>query len=210
MDSTTAMYVAQGLHGLSYGMLLFLVASCLTIIFGIMGILNLAHASFFMISAYLCHSILTMTGHFWLALLVAPLFTAMLGVLTERFLLRKVHAFGHIGELLITVGISLVILEGVKAIWGTEPYLVAVPEFLSGFLMIAFNNANYTLFAAFLTSMLVFGQQLVQADASEAGWERLLATLVGALIAITVTAIGAELKRRHVASGATGSGRERP
>ena len=67
----------------------------------------------------------------------------------------------------------------------------------SGFLMIAFNNANYTLFAAFLTSMLVFGQRLVQADAFEAGWERLLATLVGALIAVAATAIGAELKRRY-------------
>ena len=91
MDSTTAMYVAQGLHGLAYGMLLFLVASGLTMIFGMMGILNLAHASFFMISAYLCHTILTATGHFWLALLVAPLFTAMLGILTERFLLSFVE-----------------------------------------------------------------------------------------------------------------------
>lgn len=66
----------------------------------------------------------------------------------------------------------------------------------SGFLMIAFNNANYTLFAAFLTSMLVFGQRLVQADALEAGWERLLATLVGALIAVAVIAIAVSVKPR--------------
>jgi branched-chain amino acid transport system permease protein len=151
MDSTTAMYVAQGLHGLAYGMLLFLVASGLTMIFGMMGILNLAHASFFMVSAYLCHSILTMTGQFWLALLVAPLLTAVLGVFTERFLLRKVHAFGHIGELLITVGISLVLLEGVKAIWGTEPYLVAVPEFLSGFIMIA--DLKYPVYRLFVIGL---------------------------------------------------------
>ena len=128
MDSTTAMYVAQSLNGLAYGMLLFLVASGLTLIFGMMGILNIAHASFFMLSAYFCHTFLDMTGRFWLALLVAPVVAAVFGILCERFLLRKVHAYGHIGELLITVGISLVILEGVKFFWGTEPLLVAVPE----------------------------------------------------------------------------------
>lgn len=151
MDSTTAMYVAQGLHGLAYGMLLFLVASGLTMIFGMMGILNLAHASFFMLSAYICHSILTATGNFWLALLIAPLLTAVLGVLVERFLLRKVHAFGHIGELLITVGISLVMLEGIKAIWGTESYLIAVPEFLSGFVMIA--DLKYPVYRLFVIGL---------------------------------------------------------
>jgi hypothetical protein len=73
---------------------------------------------------------------------------------------------------------------------------VVVAFLASGFLMIAFNNANYTLFAAFLTSMLVFGQRLVQADAFEAGWERLLATLVGALIAMAVMGIAIGLKPR--------------
>jgi branched-chain amino acid transport system permease protein len=151
MDSTTAMYVAQGLHGLAYGMLLFLVASGLTMIFGMMGILNLAHASFFMVSAYISHSILATSGNFWLALFIAPVITAMLGVLVERFLLRKVHAFGHIGELLITVGISLVILEGVKAIWGTEPHMIAVPEFLSGFVMIV--DLKYPVYRLFVIGL---------------------------------------------------------
>ena len=58
MDATTAMYVAQGIHGLAYGMILFLIASGLTLIFGMMGILNLAHAAFFMLSAYLCYQVL--------------------------------------------------------------------------------------------------------------------------------------------------------
>ena len=151
MDSTIAMYIAQGLHGLAYGMLLFLVASGLTMIFGMMGILNLAHASFFMLSAYICHSILTATGNFWLALFIAPLLTAVLGVLVERFLLRKVHAFGHIGELLITVGISLVMLEGIKAIWGTESYLIAIPQTLSGFVMIA--DLKYPIYRLFVIGL---------------------------------------------------------
>src|SRR5271157_3345227 len=76
MDPKSAMYIAQGIHGLAYGMVLFLVASGLNIIFGIMGILNLAHASFFMLSAYFAYQFLSMTGNFWLALLFAPVATA--------------------------------------------------------------------------------------------------------------------------------------
>jgi branched-chain amino acid transport system permease protein len=151
MDSTTAMYIAQGLNGLAYGMLLFLVASGLTLIFGMMGILNIAHASFFMLSAYFCHTFLDMTENFWLALLVAPLIAAAIGVLCERFLLRRVHAFGHIGELLITVGISLVILEGVKFFWGTEPFLVAVPEQFKGFITIV--DLNYPIYRIFIIGL---------------------------------------------------------
>ena len=92
MDPKTAMYIAQGIHGLAYGMILFLIASGLNIIFGMMGILNLAHASFFMLSAYFSYQFLFMTGNFWAALLLAPLTTAFFGILVERFLLRKVHA----------------------------------------------------------------------------------------------------------------------
>jgi len=148
MDSTTAMYIAQTLNGLAYGMLLFLVASGLTLIFGMMGILNIAHASFFMLSAYFCHTVLDKTGSFLLALAVAPLIAAFFGILCERFLLRKVHAYGHIGELLITVGMSLVILEGVKFFWGTEPLMVAVPEALNGFIKIV--DLSYPVYRIFI------------------------------------------------------------
>src|SRR6266508_954900 len=104
------MYVAQGIHGLASG---------LTMVFGMMGILNIAHASFFMLPSYFSYQVLAMTGNFWIALVVAPVVAAVVGILCERFLLRKVHVFGHIGELILTVGISLVILEGVKVFWGT-------------------------------------------------------------------------------------------
>ena len=130
MDATTAMYVAQGLHGLAYGMVLFLVASGLTLIFGMMGILNIAHAAFFMLSAYFCYQVMAWTGNFWLGLLLAPIAAAIIGVLVERFLLRKVHAFGHIGELILTVGVMMVIMEAVKVFWGTESLFVTRPQFL--------------------------------------------------------------------------------
>lgn len=151
MNPTTAMYIVQGLNGLSYGMLLFLVSSGLTLIFGMMGILNIAHASFFMIAAYLCYTFLILTGNFWLALLITPLIPAILGVLCERFLLRKVHISGHIGELLITIGISLVILEGVKIIWGTESYYISVPESLKGFVWIA--DLKYPIYRIFVIAL---------------------------------------------------------
>jgi branched-chain amino acid transport system permease protein len=157
MDPVTAMYVAQGIHGLAYGMILFLVASGLTLIFGMMGILNLAHAAFFMLSAYFCYQVLVMTESFWLALLIAPIATGLIGVLLERFLLRRVHAFGHIGELILTVGVSLVILEGVKVFWGTESLPVSVPTFLEGLISIA--GLDYPIYRLFIIglSLVVLG-----------------------------------------------------
>ena len=157
MSPTTAMYVAQGIHGLAYGMILFLVASGLTLIFGMMGILNLAHAAFFMLSAYFCYQVLVMTESFWLALLIAPIATGLIGVLLERFLLRRVHAFGHIGELILTVGVSLVILEGVKVFWGTESLPVSVPTFLEGLISIA--GLDYPIYRLFIIglSLVVLG-----------------------------------------------------
>ena len=151
MDATTAMYVAQGLHGLAYGMLLFLVASGLTLIFGMMGILTLAHAAFFMLSAYLGFQVMQMTQNFWLALLIAPVVTGILGVLCERFLIRRVHAMGHIGELILTVGISLVILDAVKSIWSTDSLYLDIPESLQGLVSIA--GMEYPIYRLFIIGM---------------------------------------------------------
>ncbi|UCE51867.1 MAG: branched-chain amino acid ABC transporter permease [Desulfobacterales bacterium] len=151
MDPVTAMYVAQGIHGLAYGMILFLVASGLTLIFGMMGILNLAHASFFMLSAYISYTVLQVTGNFWLALLIAPVVSAVIGILMERFLLRRVHASGHIGELILTVGVALVILESVKVFWGTENLPLPVPEFLQGLVSVA--GLEYPIYRLFIIAL---------------------------------------------------------
>jgi branched-chain amino acid transport system permease protein len=151
MDPTTAMYVAQGIHGLAYGMILFLVASGLTMIFGMMDILNLAHAAFFMLSAYFCYQFLSMTGNFWAALLLAPVATAFFGILMERFLLRKIHAFGLMSQLVLTVGISLVILAGVKIFWGTESLPVKIPPILSGLVVIA--GMDYPIYRLFIIGL---------------------------------------------------------
>jgi branched-chain amino acid transport system permease protein len=151
VDPTTAMYVAQGIHGLAYGMLLFLVASGLTMVFGMMGILNIAHASFFMLSSYFSYQVLSMTGNFWVALIVAPVVAAIVGIVCERLLLRKVHAFGHIGELILTVGIALVILEGVKVFWGTESLSIRVPPILEG--RLALGGLDYPVYRLFVIGL---------------------------------------------------------
>lgn len=151
MDPTTAMYVAQGIHGLAYGMILFLVASGLTMIFGMMDILNLAHAAFFMLSAYFCYQFLSMTGSFWAALFLAPVATAFFGILMERFLLRKIHAFGLMSQLILTVGVSLVILASVKIFWGTESLPVKIPPILSGLVVIA--GMDYPIYRLFIIGM---------------------------------------------------------
>ena len=151
MNPTTSMYVAQGLHGLAYGMILFLIASGLNVIFGMMGVLNLAHASFFMLSAYLGYQVVALTGNFWLALLLAPLGSALVGVAMERFLLRRVHAFGHMGELILTVGVGSIVLAAVKSIWGTESLQLKMPAILSGRVTIA--GLDYPVYRLFIIGL---------------------------------------------------------
>lgn len=153
MNAVVEMYITQGIHGLVYGMLLFLVSSGLTLIFGMMGILNLAHASFFMLAAYFCYTVLGVTGNFALALIVAPVVAGFFGVLCERFLLRKVHATGHVAELLLTVGLSLVILEAVKVFWGTEALIVNVPPSLCG--LVNIGGIDYPLYRLFIIAVAV-------------------------------------------------------
>lgn len=139
MDATTVMYIELGLHGLTYGMLLFLVASGLTLIFGMMDILNLAHAAFFMLASYLCMQVVAWTGNFWLSLLFAPLIVGFLGVLVERFLLRRVKKFGlgHVAELLLTLGLAFILAETVKLLWSDETHQVVAPALLKGLVKFA-------------------------------------------------------------------------
>ncbi|OGP83652.1 MAG: hypothetical protein A2Z08_11040 [Deltaproteobacteria bacterium RBG_16_54_11] len=151
------MYVAQGIHGLAYGMVLFLVASGLTLIFGMMGILNVAHTAFFMLSAYFCYQVVAWTGSFWLALLLAPIATAIVGILVERFLLRRIHAFGLLFELTLTIGVMFVIMEAVKVFWGTENLPLPVPSLLEG--LVSIGGMDYPIYRLFIIglSLVILG-----------------------------------------------------
>jgi branched-chain amino acid transport system permease protein len=124
-------FTVNMLNGLSYGLLLFMLSSGLTLIFSMMGVLNFAHASFYMVGAYVAYTLARIVG-FWPALVVAPLVVGVLGALFERFALRRVHKFGHVPELLITFGLSFVILELVQLVWGRSSVEFAPPEALRG------------------------------------------------------------------------------
>lgn len=152
-----AILPVQALHGIVYGMLLFLVASGLTLIFGMMGVLNFAHGALYMLGAYFSFSILQWTGHFWLSLAFAPFMVMAVGIVIERFFLRKVHVFGHAHELLLTFGMAYIIEELVKIFWGNEPLLVTLPPSLSGSIFLF--GTEYPVYRMFilLVSFLVFG-----------------------------------------------------
>jgi branched-chain amino acid transport system permease protein len=124
-------FIISMLNGLSYGLLLFMLSSGLTLIFSMMGVLNFAHASFYMVGAYVGYTVSRLVG-FWPALVIAPLVVGALGAVFERLCLRRVHKFGHVPELLITFGLSYVILELVQLIWGRIAVEFRPPELLQG------------------------------------------------------------------------------
>jgi branched-chain amino acid transport system permease protein len=148
--------IMHALHGLVYGMLLFLLASGLTLILGMMGVLNFAHGALYMAGAYFSFSILVWTGQFWLSLIIAPLLVGVIGILMERFLLRKVHVGGHVPELLLTFGVAYILEDFVKLVWGTEPLKVDIPALLSGSVSIL--GAPFPVYRLFIlfASLVVF------------------------------------------------------
>ncbi len=119
------------LNGISYGLLLFMLSSGLTLIFSMMGVLNFAHASFYMLGAYFAYAISNYLG-FWPALVIAPMLVGALGMAIERFGLRSVHKHGHIPELLFTFGLSYVIVELVQLFFGKAPVPYKIPAALEG------------------------------------------------------------------------------
>jgi len=171
------LYATQGLHGLVYGMLLFLVSAGLTLVFGMMGILNVGHAAFYMLGAYLAWTVVHWTGSFWLALAVAPLLVGALGVLVERFLLRRIHAFGHAYELLLTFGLFYMVSEATRWIWGSYTLQVPMPPALAG--SVPFLGGQYPVYRLFIlgvSALICLGMAVA-----------LLRTRVGIIIRSTVS-----------------------
>ena len=133
-------FIISMLNGLSYGLLLFMLSSGLTLIFSMMGVLNFAHASFYMIGAYFGYSLNSVIG-FWPALFLAPILVGACGVVFERLTLRKVHKFGHVPELLVTFGLSYIVYELVQLIWGRTAVEFVPPDLLKG---AAFTLVNHS------------------------------------------------------------------
>ena len=124
-------FLIQVLNGVQYGLLLFLVASGLTLIFGIMGIINLAHGSFYMLGAYLAWSLAQYTGSLTAAIALGVVLTIALGIALEQVLFRHLYARDHLYQVLLTYGLILVFDELRSMIWGDDVHGVAVPALLA-------------------------------------------------------------------------------
>lgn len=136
------------LNGLSWGMLLFLISVGLTTVFGVLGVLNFAHGSFFMLGAYLCMQIMHIMPNFWTGLIIAPVIVAALGVLIEKFLLRQVYERDVTFQLLLTFGILLFLDDAVRLIWGPGYHVVEAPTIFAGVFPL-FDN-TYPVYRLFL------------------------------------------------------------
>lgn len=150
--------VISTLNGVLFGLLLFLMASGLTLIFSMMGVLNFAHASFYMLGAFIGFQISHWAG-FWPALVLAPAIVGLAGAAVERFGLRNVHRHGHVAELLFTFGLAFVIEEVVQIIWGKAPVDFRVPAALDfpAFTVFATNYPAYKLFMLVISIAIFVG-----------------------------------------------------
>jgi len=126
------LFCQQFLNGLQLGVMLFLMASGLTLVFGIMNLINLAHGSLYMIGAYLCATVFQKTGSFLLGLFVALPGTAIVGIAVEATTLRKLYTRDHLDQVLATFGLILFFNELTKIVWGPRALFLDVPEALSG------------------------------------------------------------------------------
>ncbi|MFT4437704.1 branched-chain amino acid ABC transporter permease [Caballeronia sp. 15715] len=140
-------------NGVSYGMLLFLMAAGLTLVFSMLGMLNFAHPAFYMLGAYFAYTFAQLLGlGYWGGLIAAPLCCALLGGLVERFLVRRVIHFGLLGPLLLTFGLEIVIVESVTLLWGKQPVAYAIPAMLD-FPLFSLYGIDYSAYRAFTLVM---------------------------------------------------------
>src|SRR6476659_9966565 len=114
--------LAQLLNGVGYGMLLFLIAAGLSLIFGLMNVVSLVHGSFFMLGAFIGLTVARFADDFWLALLLAPIVVTFIGILVETVFLRPLYHRGHLDQVLLTLGFLFVFFDAVQSIWGRDVF----------------------------------------------------------------------------------------
>jgi branched-subunit amino acid ABC-type transport system permease component len=135
MEALLSLILAQFLSGLTRAMVLFLVASGLSLIFGVMSVLNFAHGSYYMFGAFICYEMMKLMGGslgFWTSLIIASLILAGIGVVIEVVLMRRTYSMGHIPQLLLTYALVLIAGDIVRMGWGGRFYSITRPGWLSG------------------------------------------------------------------------------
>ena len=154
MSDRIIFFLVQVLNGLQYGLLLFLVASGLTLIFGVMRIINLAHGSFYMLGAYLAFSFAERTGNLWLAMLIAVPLTVVIGLLLEATLFRFLYDRDHLYQVLLTYGLILAFEEIRSIFFGDDVHGVRVPDFLNFSLRLT-PTLSYPVYRLFISAVCV-------------------------------------------------------
>src|SRR5436190_1507100 len=149
---TPELVCQQALNGLSFGALLFILASGLSLVFGMMDVVNLAHGAFYMLGAYVALSVVQSTGSFWLAMLMAPLALGVLGFVLEPLLLRRLRG-RHLDQVLLTIGVSLVIVDVIGQVWGREVRSLSAPAGLDGSVMLI--GGVYPVYRLFVMAFVV-------------------------------------------------------
>lgn len=191
-----SLYLFQALNGIGLGMIYFLISVGLTIIFGLLNFVNFAHGAYYLLGSYLCFTLVSLTGNFWLALAVAPLAVALLAWVTEKTLIRRAYHLPHTFHILITLGMALIIQELTISTWGPIGKTVAVPESLSGVFAIGdFFYPKYRIFVILFTVVIAVGLwillertrfgALVRAGSEDAETVSLLGTHIHKLFALT-------------------------
>ena len=128
----SSLLIEQVLNGLQFGIMLFLMAAGLTLVFGVMGLINLAHGSLYMIGAFACAWIASLTGSFWLGLVASLIVAAFAGILVEVLVIRRLYKRDHLDQVLATFALILVFSEGTRWLFGSFPLYLNIPEMLKG------------------------------------------------------------------------------
>lgn len=160
---TAALFLEQLLNGLQLGMTLFLMSAGLTLVFGVMGLINLAHGSLYMIGAFCCAVITGMTGSFLLGLLAGFCGAAIAGLIIEILVIRRLYKRDHLDQVLATFALILIISEGTKWIFGPDPLYLSVPSWLSGSIPLLGGGSYpvYRLVIILIGLMIAFGLYLL-------------------------------------------------
>ena len=129
---SAALFFEQLLNGLQFGLMLFLMSAGLTLVFGVMGLINLAHGSLYMLGAFFCAAAAAATGNFWLGLIAGASAAAAAGALIEIAILRRLYARDHLDQVLATFALILILTEGTKIVFGPFPLYLNTPALLQG------------------------------------------------------------------------------
>ncbi len=149
-----ANFLIQLLNSVQYGLLLFMLAAGLTLIFGIMGVVNLAHGSFYMLGAYLAWSLSSMTGSFTLAIIGGAVLSVIFGLALERLLFRHFYHRDHLDQVLLTFGLIYIFEEMRSILWGDDVHGVKIPELLSASIPLT-DNMSYPVYRLFMSGVCI-------------------------------------------------------